>query len=491
MTPIRMKCFSQLFFPFLIGLLCVPQLRLFSQSNQPGGNIRQWEKLSTEHFEVIFPATHRGGALQTARFAELARYELGVILDYKPEHTFTLLYADDAQTFLHSNLEFQAPDKTPSIFELPDRYAIVVHPGSTMGLYQAVRKAVGEVILTEFSFGDRFTSTIQTQMLLYDAPWFHQGLAEFMATGWTFEDEMWINSLEVKDMLDLAMEGDGEIQRRVRKSVWHYITHEYGEQKISEIVYLVNISHSIESGIISVLGINLNTLTRRWRDFLSLRAEQQQSQRVNVREIAQATEVPIPSGYQLLSYAYDPAREVVALHLNKRGRSQVLLYDLAEREYRPTPIKYGFQKPGGERFAYSAPMAWDTTRQVLVTVVYRGREPELAYFDEPNGTLSFAKMDRNIHKILSLGRPEWRGKAKRGITPFTLLICLKSLTLLTWSSRSEALTFTTWSCRRRSTTAVGLIPARTTTKKPPGSLSSWIAWRLILSDFRRFFMRKP
>ncbi|MEM7655475.1 MAG: hypothetical protein AAF399_05045 [Bacteroidota bacterium] len=402
MTPIRMIRFPYLLPIALIVLLSGFQLSLFSQTNQPGSNIRQWEKLSTEHFEIIFPAKHEGGAIQTARFAELARYELGVILDYKPEQKFTLLYADDAETFLNSNIPLQSPNKTPSIFDLPERYSLVVHPGSTQELYQAVRRAVGEVVLTEFSFGDRITATMQTKLLLYDAPWFHQGLAEYMATGWTFEDEMWINSLEVEDMLELAMEGNTPLHHRVRKSVWHYITHEYGEQKISEIVYLVNISHSIESGIISVLGINLNTLTRRWRDFLSLRAEQQRAQRVNILEIAQATEVPIPAGQQLVSYAYDPAKEIVAVHLNKRGRSQVMLYDLAEREYRSTPIKFGFQQPGAEKFEYSAPMAWDTTKQVLVAVVYRNREPELAYFDEPSGSLSYAKVSKGVHKLLSV-----------------------------------------------------------------------------------------
>ena len=80
-----------------------------------------------------------------------------------------------------------------------------------------------------------------------------------------------INSMEVDDLLEMAFEGNEPIHRLIRKSIWHFITHEYGEQKISEIIYLVNISHSIESGIISVLGINLNTLTARWKEFLTVR----------------------------------------------------------------------------------------------------------------------------------------------------------------------------------------------------------------------------
>ena len=79
---------------------------------------------------------------------------------------------------------------------------------------------------------------------------------------------MMISSLKFDNLLSFAIEGRGEIQQTVRKSIWHFIVSTYGKEKLAEIFYMTRLTRSAESGIITVLGVSLKTLTERWREWI-------------------------------------------------------------------------------------------------------------------------------------------------------------------------------------------------------------------------------
>ena len=375
---------------------------LLAQNENIYANIKGWNHLSTDNFDVYYPDSHQGGALKVARFAERARFELGVLFDYKPESRYTLLYAADAQTFLNSNLQLEQSDHFPGIFNLPFRHEVIIHPGSTRELYQAVKRGVASSILKDFTYGTRLGSTFQSQLLLYEAPWFQEGLAEYVASGWTYEDQMRINSLEVDDLLEMAFEGNEPINRLVRKSIWHFITHEYGEQKISEIIYLVNISHSIESGIISVLGINLNTLTARWKEFLTVRAESQMNKRTDIQEIASAIEIPMEDNQQLVAFSYHPVAPIVAMYLTQNGKHMIHFYELASKKWISTSVKVRVGRQDARLFEVEAAMAWDGNGQTLVSTLHNQNRYQLVYIDKETGGTSYVSLPREIRQIQQL-----------------------------------------------------------------------------------------
>lgn len=390
------------FLSFYLFLFILSGSVLEAQNHNVSANIKEWNILSTDNFDIYFPGAQQGGAKQAARFAERARFEIGVLFDYKPESRYTLIYATDAQTLLNSNIALDRTDRIPGIFDLPARYGIVIHPETTKGLFQAVKREVAALILKDFTYGDRFGTTFQSQILLYEAPWFQEGLAEYVASGWTYEDQMKISAIEIEDLLDLALEGNQPINRLVRKSVWHFITHEYGEQKISEIIYLVNISHSIESGIISVLGINLNTLTARWKEFLSVRGDSQKDERMDIREISSAIEIPIPDNQKLVSFSYSVAQRIVAVYLIQGQKHLISLYDIAGKKWIPTNIKAGSERQDAERFAAQAAMAWDPNGQTLVSTRYNGHAYELVYLDRETVTHTAVELPSEIRQVGSL-----------------------------------------------------------------------------------------
>jgi hypothetical protein len=373
-----------------------------AQAESPFANPESWKKVSTDYFDVYFSGNDQEGARQTARYAEIARYEIGTLFDFKPDQKYTLIYASHPVKFMQTNLRIGTRDKNPSKFLMPRGWGQVIFPGTNGDWFKETKRAVTKLIIEEFAHGDRMSTAIQSQMLFYNALWFKEGLEEYVGYGWTFEDEMWISSILNEDLLDLAQEGNGRLNKIVRKSIWHYIVHEYGEQKISEILYLVNISHSIESGVISVLGITLRTLTSRWREYITMNYSNQKKSRVSLSQLPEASHIPIKEGYELIGSTYNENEDVFALYLHKNGRQTVFTFDEGSNKLSSTLIESGFTTNESPWFSFQVPMVWNHASNTLLTTAFVKGEYSLAYYDLIRKEASYTAIPQEIENISHL-----------------------------------------------------------------------------------------
>ena len=376
----------------------------FAQENvsQAFREIGGWHYVSSDNFDVYYNRGHQVSATRVARYAEIARYELGILYDYKPEDRFILIYSSNEFEFQHTN--FIPPNinnRVSGVVNLPQSEGFIVDPGNAKELFAEVKKQVSTLILNEFAHGNRLGSVLQNHILSHNPQWFVEGLSEYVAKGWSFEDEMWIHSIKNEDILNMVLEGDDQINRVLRKSIWHYIIYEYGEQKLSEIIYLVNIAHSIESGVISVLGITLNTLTQRWREFTLSQASNQMKGETEIKQLPEIYDVPLKSGYQLSSFAYNEQQNLLAIYLNKEGNHQVFLYDLAKEQYISTSIKSGLSTTEKNQLSFAPPMAWSHDGKQLATIAYKHPYLELIYYDLQARKAEHIPLDMSIQKINS------------------------------------------------------------------------------------------
>jgi len=393
----RSQLLAGLFFLSLatMGVLSAQPFMPFSQQTE-------WEQIQTDHFVVHYPESFRESAEEVARYAEVARYQLGISLDYRPEGPFNLVYQPHAEAALFSAQPLQEAENLPGQFNMPRNYGVVIHPGTTGDLFKEVKRQVTRVILKEFTFGYRVGSVMQKQVLLYNADWFAEGLADFMGYDWTFEDEQTLATLTGYQLTELAQEGQGPLHRVARKSIWHYIHHEYGGQKISEIIYLVNISHSIESGVISVLGITLNTLTARWQQYLASRFRTQVQGRTFLSEEEAAIRIPPREGFTALNFALHAPSQRIAVYYYKKGQADLWIYDLEAHRFQATPISSGLSRIDGANLTPDIPVAWSHDGSTLVTTRYSSQGYELAFLDIDDNEVVYKSLPKTVEKINSM-----------------------------------------------------------------------------------------
>lgn len=375
---------------------------LLAQQEEPYRQQLEWKQRQTENFTLYYPAGSDETAGLALRYAEESRYDLGILLDYKPDGPHTLVYLPHNEAWLYSPFSEMDPSVLPGRINLPDHYGLIIHPGNQADLYREVRRQVARVILKELYYGYELGSVTQTAMLYYDADWFSEGLADYLGYGWTFEDEQIVKTLTAYQMLELAQEGNGYLNRISRRSIWHFITHEYGDQKLREIIYLANISHSIEAGIISVLGITLNSLTRRWQQFIQKRFRQQLNGRMELAELNEAIHLPQRKGESIASFAHDPHGSRVAVFFNHAGLLELYLYDEESRMYEATPIRTGLERMDGDALPVYPQIAWSHDGRTIATTIYDQNGYQLAFYNLPTEEVTYHELPERVEAITHL-----------------------------------------------------------------------------------------
>jgi hypothetical protein len=370
-----------------------------AQVAHPFSQPYNWQKRSTSHFSLYFPAGLDESAERVLRYAEQVRYDLGLLFDYKPQGPHTLVYLPHGEAALYSSLNLGGDDTPSGYLHLPDHYGLVIHPGTTAELYQEVRRQVARVLLMELNYGYSLGSVARTSLLYYDADWFTEGLADFVGYGWNYEDEQVIKTLTAYQMLELAQEGQGYLNRIVRRSIWYFVTHEYGMQKLREIIYLANISNSIESGIISVLGITLSSLTDRWQEYFQGRFRQQAKGRMRLAEEKDAIHLPLRKGARVSTFAQHAPSERIAVYFNQEGQQTLYIYDQEGRQYRETPIQTGLTRIEGDILNINPPLAWSHDGQTIATTVYDRNGYQLVFYDVASGEVSYEALPDDVEAI--------------------------------------------------------------------------------------------
>ncbi|MCB9231141.1 MAG: PD40 domain-containing protein [Bacteroidia bacterium] len=357
-----------------------------------------WKEIGTVNFDVHYYADDPLLAEQVAKYAEEALYQVSALLDYRHKERFALWVYTHEYDLLQSNQFGRDESKRQGVNPLLNNSGSLVYPGSMNQLRATVRAEVAHLLLKEFYYGGGIQVSVQNQVLLHTPDWFVQGFSDFVGKGWTFEDEMYMSSLNRENLVNYAVEGNDYINRVTRKSIWFYISKQYGNEKLSEIFYMTRLTRSVEGGIITVLGITLKTLTERWREFMLGRMSANAENRVDFTSLSK--KINLSPKDELISHAVNPVSGEVALFLMRRGKQRVEIYAPEKRTFRETGIKGGFATEQMEEFHLKVPMSWSRDGRFLLTMVFDNGFEKMTLYDSKNGAISSIPYQPMVDRVL-------------------------------------------------------------------------------------------
>lgn len=397
---IRTACISFL-------LLVATMATLSAQVTVPGKSIVNkggfaWKYVSSPQFDIYFYTPDDVMAVQVAKMAEESLHEIKETFDYqtKTDHRYNLYFYTNPFDLIQSNQYQEKKLKETGRTQLPSNSANVVFPSNTKELRGKVKAAITELIITEFYYGGSIQTSISNSVLLHTPSWYMEGLSLYVGEGWTYRDEQWMTGLGLVNLLDYAVEGDNEINRIVRKSVWYYIVQEYGEEKLAEIFYMTQLTRSVEGGILSVLGPSLKRLTDKWREFMRARISNNTENRVSHDEFARL--IPIPSGTQMTGMALHPKGKTVAVAMLKGGKGRVELYDLSSRKFKNTGIHGGFPTDQLDGVLINSIMSWSKDGRFLLTTIFRDGNERLALYDTKSDKVTYHSFRPTLERVLAM-----------------------------------------------------------------------------------------
>jgi hypothetical protein len=371
-----------------------------SQNLIAGAQAFNWKHLSTDHFDVHFYSNDPVLAGSASRYAEENFFHISKTLDYKPRSRYQIFIYLSPGDFIQSNQFPQNQSKEGGNTPLHNASSTVIYQGNALQLHKDIGTQVARMIMDEFYYGGSIQNTIQNSVLLYEPRWFEEGFPSWLGEGWTVEDEMWISSLGSESILDFAIDGSSPINHTVRKSVWYFIVQQYGAEKLSELFYMTRLQRSAEAGVIRVLGINLHTLTERWREFMLERI----SENNEAREILidKATRIPLKKEERLIGMAQNPVKPEAALCIEHKGKQKVVIYNIESGVFQETGIEGGFTTRQFEALGLTNAMAWSSDGKQLAAVYFDGSEEQLAWYDSENGTFKTTAVRPGLERVYEI-----------------------------------------------------------------------------------------
>lgn len=113
----------------------------------------------------------------------------------------------------------------------------------------------------------------------------NEGLAEYLAEGWSTEDDMYMRDLILQGTLPTVPQLS-RIPYHGGQSFWNYIVDTYGKQKISELLHSIRKHKKSTKAIKEVFDMDFDDLTREWRKYVKKQYFPEIAKRDELEDIA-------------------------------------------------------------------------------------------------------------------------------------------------------------------------------------------------------------
>jgi hypothetical protein len=368
-----------------------------------------WKILSTQQFEIVFPATHKLLAENTLRLAQKALFELSAELEYAPPQKIKFILYKDAYHFINATANLQIENwnihwNTPKIGSEGvtknnfNRNIIrLFFYKDYVEYYKNVKSQLAHTLLNEMLYQNENRNNLQNRTLIFPATWFFNGLSSYLGEGWGLTEQHQYQNLSQEDLINWINADEYPFSNfLLEKSVWHFIAQTYGKRKITEIIYMCRLTKSIENGFQAVLGYKISALTNKWMEYALLQINNKPNNNLPQEKIT----LPAPN-IQFQKIAVSPNNKYLAYYKYRNNRIELNIYEPSSKITTViSKINIPTTHPG---WAYTASaLAFSPDNQTLAYTAYINNKYYLIYYELKTRKRSFIDISEQFSQINSI-----------------------------------------------------------------------------------------
>ncbi len=228
-----------------------------------------WTYYRYEKFDVYFYLGGKQFANYTANYTLKHLKEIETKLDFEIEDKMQFIIFNKLSDFKQSNIGYVNDESynTGGLTHIMGNKVFLYFNGNYADLQQQIRAGITEVIFNQLMFGSSLTSQVKNKTIFTIPAWYSKGLIAYISTNWSTEADNMVRDgiLSAKYKKFNALTGEDAVN--AGQSFWRFIAEKYGEQNISNIVYMSRVSRNIESGFLYVLGVPFKEIVNEWIAF--------------------------------------------------------------------------------------------------------------------------------------------------------------------------------------------------------------------------------
>lgn len=230
-----------------------------------------WSLMKFDQFDVYFYQKGYPTAVNVARYADSIIDVFQNKLNYRLNTKIQFLVFNSLTDLKSSNIgiDDEILYNTAGQTIIQRNKIFLYFNGSYTDFFKQVREGIAKIMVVRLLYGESFAANFKNQTIDAIPAWFIDGLVSYLAEPWSTEmdDFLRVNILDKKFKRFNQLEG--EQAKIAGHSIWRYMIDIYGENVISNLLYMTRISHSVSDGIMYILGINYKDFIDTWYNYYS------------------------------------------------------------------------------------------------------------------------------------------------------------------------------------------------------------------------------
>lgn len=287
----------------------------------------QWNYLSAENYEVYYYRNGKGLAMEALDILEKEYPRITNMIGYAPYIKTKIFIYNSLKDLQESNVgvdgkTFNENGQTDLIKLLVE----VPYSGIKSEFEEAIVYNLSKTLLTDMMYGGSVVARFQSAYLLTLPAWYINGMARYLAYGWSVEMDDFIRDLLYHKNVKHLDQFEGQEAEILGQSVWNYISIRHGKTNISNILNLTRIVRDEEKSIANSISTPFKQFLFNWSEYYENASEKIEE----AYDSPEKEEVLAVTGRTILypTLALNPKRPLLAYAKIKDGRFQIIYKDL-------------------------------------------------------------------------------------------------------------------------------------------------------------------
>ena len=285
-----------------------------------------WQFIRSENFDAYFYSGGREIAQFAARTAETELNEVERLIDHRLSSRIEVICYNSHSDYKQSNFGLaDNPTNTGGTSQISSNKIFVYFNGNHEYLIQQIRAGISLVLVNELLFGGSLQERVQNAALINMPDWFMMGLTGHIGNKWNID-----HTNKLKDLLSTRKTKNFnrliyQDEELAGLSFWKFLHDKYGDEIISNMVYVTRISRNYESALVYLTGEPMKKISKDWmRYYKDLYAKEDSLRAIPTDKIKIKRRF---QDYVLNEIRVNEKGDYLAFTTNKRGKYKVWVMD--------------------------------------------------------------------------------------------------------------------------------------------------------------------
>lgn len=379
--------------------------QFYTGSNTPFGQNRVqynsffWQSYDFQRFKIHFTKGGQKHAVYTAKTAHIFLKDIEKFLDFKLENKLHFIIYNSQSKFRQSNigLNNDLSSNIGGTAKINGDKIFLYFNGSHSDFNKQIYAGIAELIIQKILFGSDIKQSVRNTSFTNMPEWFKDGLIDYLSTDWNTEDDGKLKNLILSGKAEKFHSLNHNEARLYAFGIWRYIDEIFGRNMIPNLIYMMKVSKSIESGFIYVLGVTVDMVQN---DFIKYYKNIYSDDIMNCIEASGEKLNKIKSKSQRIyrQLKTNKSGDKIALVEHYLGQYKVKIYDKKKNKIH-TALKGDYKLNRIPDLSHPV-IAWHPHGKVLSIFEEKKGEILLNLYDTKERTKNIKRL-LNLEKVLS------------------------------------------------------------------------------------------